>query len=246
MEVYYQPLVNIASGVVTGVEALLRWRHRERGLVMPGEFIPLAEETGLIVELGAWVLRTACAQARAWQDAGHEGLSMSVNLSPRQFHQLDLVHEVEDALRASSLNPTSLQVEITESIAVTDVDYTITVLQQLRDIGVRVAIDDFGTGYSGLSYLNRFPVDVLKVDPSFVRHVTSNPREASITTSVIALAHQLGLEVVAEGVETEGQLAFLAQRHCDEVQGFLFSEAVPAAGFEAALARVASRLPATA
>ena len=226
--VYYQPQVNISTGQIVGVEALLRWQHPDRGLVMPMEFIPVAEETGLIVPLGEWVLRTACAQAKAWQDAGLSPLRMAVNLSARQFQQRDLAEKVRQILQETGLDPHCLQLEITEGVAIQDVDFAIMMLRHLKEMGVQIAIDDFGTGYSSLSYLRRLPIDVVKIDQSFVRDLTTNPKDAEIAATVISMAHNLDLGVVAEGVETEEQLAFLKQRDCDEMQGYLFSRPVSA------------------
>jgi diguanylate cyclase (GGDEF)-like protein/PAS domain S-box-containing protein len=220
---YYQPLLDLGTGRVQGVEALLRWRHPERGLVPPSEFIPIAELTGLIVPIGNWTLRTACTQARHWQQAGHPNLTVAVNLSVRQFNQPDLAAQVRRALLESGLPPRSLDLEITESNAMQNAEGTIQTLRELKTLGVRVSIDDFGIGYSSLSYLKRLPIDTLKIDQSFVRDITTDPDDAAIATAVIALAHTLKLKVVGEGVETEEQLAFLSARHCDRVQGFLYS-----------------------
>jgi diguanylate cyclase (GGDEF)-like protein/PAS domain S-box-containing protein len=227
--VYYQPQVNIRSGQVVGVEALVRWQHPERGLVLPAEFIPVAEETGLIVPLGEWVLRTACAQNKACQDAGLPPMRVAVNLSARQFQQRNLTDTVAQALEETGLAPDLLQLEITEGVAMQDVDFTITTLQGLREMGVQIAMDDFGTGYSSLGYLKRFPMDAVKIDRSFVRDLTVDPNDAAIATTVITMAHSLKLSVIAEGVETEEQLAFLDEQECDEMQGYLFSKPVPAA-----------------
>jgi diguanylate cyclase (GGDEF)-like protein/PAS domain S-box-containing protein len=227
LELYYQPLLDLATGRVHGLEALLRWRHPERGLLAPAEFMPLAEVTGLIVPIGPWVLRTACARARAWQDLGHPHLSMAVNLSARQFQQPDLVAQVKRALEDTGLPPRCLDLEITETNAMQNAEGTINTLRELKSLGVRISIDDFGIGYSSLNYLKRFPIDTLKIDQSFVRDITTDPDDAAIATAVIALAHTLKLRVVAEGVETQEQLAFLAARHCDRMQGYLFSRPLP-------------------
>ena len=235
--VYYQPQVNIKSGQIVGMEALLRWQHPDRGLVMPMEFIPAADETGLIVPLGEWVLRTACAQTKAWQDAGLSSLRIAVNLSTRQFQERDLAERVAQVLEETGLDPHRLQLEITESAAIQDVDYTAKTLQHLKEMGVQIAIDDFGTGHSALSYLRRFPIDVVKIDRSFIRDLTTNPGDAELANTVIVMAHNLQLQVIAEGVETEEQLAFLKERSCDEMQGYLFSRPVPATELEALLAK---------
>jgi diguanylate cyclase (GGDEF)-like protein/PAS domain S-box-containing protein len=226
--VYYQPQVNIGSGRVAGVEALVRWEHPERGLVLPAEFIPAAEETGLIVPLGEWVLRTACAQNKAWQEEGLPAMRVAVNLSARQFQQRNLMEVVARVLQETGLAPHLLQFEITEGIAMHDVDFTVSMLRRLRAMGVQFAIDDFGTGYSSLAYLKRFPIDAVKIDRSFVSDLTVDADDAAIASTVITMAHSLKLSVIAEGVETEEQLAFLSRRRCDEMQGYLFSRPVPA------------------
>ena len=225
---HYQPLLDVVTGKVHGVEALLRWNHPERGLVLPGEFLNLAEITSLIVPMGPWTLRTACAQARAWQDEGHPSLTVAVNLSARQFQQPDLVMQVRGALDDTGLPPSSLDLEITETHAMQNAEATILTLRELKRLGVRISIDDFGIGYSSLSYLKRLPIDTLKIDQSFVRDITTDPDDAAIATAVIALAHTLKLQVVAEGVETQEQLEFLATRQCDRMQGYLFSRPLPA------------------
>jgi diguanylate cyclase (GGDEF)-like protein/PAS domain S-box-containing protein len=220
---HYQPLLDLATGRVHGVEALLRWAHPDKGLVPPGEFLQLAEVTSLMGPIGRWTLRTACAQAKAWQAAGQSHLSVAVNLSARQFQQIDLVDEVKRALEESGLAPRFLDLEVTESHAMQSADATILTLRELKALGVRISIDDFGIGYSSLSYLKRLPIDTLKIDQSFVRDITTDPDDAAIATAIIALAHTLKLQVVAEGVETQEQLSFLAARHCDRMQGYLFS-----------------------
>jgi diguanylate cyclase (GGDEF)-like protein/PAS domain S-box-containing protein len=235
--VHYQPQVNLETGRIVGVEALVRWQHPERGLVSPVEFIPVAEETGLIVPLGAWVLRTACAQSKAWQDAGLPPMRMAVNLSARQFQRRDLLDTVAAALAETGLAPEYLQLEITEGAAMQDVDQTLAILRELREAGVQLSIDDFGTGHSSLSYLKRFPIDVVKIDQSFVQDLTLDPNDAAIASTIIVMAHNLGLKVIAEGVETAEQLAFLRERDCDEMQGFLFSRAAPAPELDQMLRR---------
>ena len=229
---YYQPQVNLHTGEIVGAEALLRWRHPERGLVMPGEFIPLAEECGLIAPLGEWVLRTACAQNKAWQDAGLTPITMSVNLSARQFLAQDVVALAGAALTETGLAPGFLELELTESALMADADAYIRATRELKNLSVTLSIDDFGTGYSSLSYLRRFAIDRLKIDQSFVREITFEPNSATIAIAIISLAHALRLQVIAEGVETEGQLNFLRAHDCEEMQGFYFSKPVPAAEFE--------------
>ena len=233
---YYQPKVNLGSGSITGMEALVRWQSPDLGLITPDVFIPLAEETGLIVPIGAWVLQTACTQNRAWQDAGLPLLSVAVNLSPRQFRQQNIAAVIEECLRETGLAPCFLELEITESMVMHDVDRVTLVLNELKRMGVSLAMDDFGTGYSSLSYLKRFPFDKLKIDQSFVRDITSDPHNAAIAKAVIAMAHSLHMKVIAEGVETKGQLNYLHKHGCDEIQGYYFSRPIPAAEFERLLA----------
>ncbi len=229
--VYYQPRVDLRSGEITGMEALVRWQHPEQGLVSPARFIPVAEECGVIVPLGEWVLRTACAQNKAWQRAGLKPVCVAVNLSARQFRQQDLVAVVAGILKETDLDPAYLELEITESLIMQNVEATIDTLTRLKAMGVRFAIDDFGTGYSSLSYLKRFPIDMLKIDQSFVRDITTDPDDAAIAKTIISMAHDMGLTVIAEGVETEEQKAFLRLRQCDEMQGYFFSRPVPAEEF---------------
>ncbi|MRV73631.1 EAL domain-containing protein [Duganella sp. FT92W] len=227
LEVFYQPQATLEDGRVIGMEALVRWRHPVRGMVSPAEFIPLAEETGLIIPLGDWVLRTACAQLKTWMMQGLPQLRVAVNLSVRQLLQKDFTASVETVLADTGLPPHLLELEITESTLMENAQDTLTALHRLRALGVRLSIDDFGTGYSSLSYLKRFPVDIIKIDRSFVRDVPQDSDDAAIVTAIIALAHSLRLEVVAEGVETEAQLHFLKARRCDLLQGYHLSPAVP-------------------
>jgi diguanylate cyclase (GGDEF)-like protein len=228
---HYQPKVDLPSGRVIGCEALVRWHHPQRGMVSPADFIPLAEETGLIVPLGTWVLKEACRQARAWQDAGLPALNIAVNLSARQFRKGDLPQLVEEFLRETGLNPSLLELELTESMVMDDPAGAERTMRTLKELGVRLSLDDFGTGYSSLNYLRRFPVDSLKIDRSFIRDVATDPSGASVVTSVIDIAHNLGLTAVAEGVETREQLVFLLGCGCDMLQGFLFSKPLPAEEF---------------
>jgi diguanylate cyclase (GGDEF)-like protein/PAS domain S-box-containing protein len=232
---HYQPQVDLKTDRIVGVEALIRWRHPEFGMVSPAEFIALAEETGLIVPIGAWALGAACAQNQAWQAAGLGKLRMGVNLSGIQFVQSDIVQTVAAALTESGLDPTCLEIELTESVIMHDLERTVATLHQLRALGVKLSIDDFGTGYSSLAYLKRFPINVLKIDQSFVWDIATNPDDAMIVVSIIALAHNLRLQVIAEGVETVEQLAFLRHHDCDEIQGYYFSRPVAAAAIEQAL-----------
>ena len=239
--VYYQPMSDVATGEIVGAEALLRWNHPQRGLLNPDDFIPLAEETGLIVPIGEWVLRQACLQMRKWRDAGHERMRVSVNLSARQVQHKSVVNAVRDACSAAGIPPSFLQVEITEGDVMTNVEFIIGVLHGIRRLGVGIAVDDFGTGYSSLSYLKRFPIDSVKIDRSFVRDLATDPSDAAIVTTVIAMARNLNLRVIAEGVETQEQLEFLKHRGCDEFQGFLTSRPVDRAAFEKLLPKADTR-----
>jgi diguanylate cyclase (GGDEF)-like protein len=220
--VFYQPKLDLKAGHMSGFEALIRWQHNEMGMVSPGQFIPLLEDTGLIIDVGAWILETAARQLREWQANGFSDLSVAVNLSARQFEDGRLVETVKTALSESGLASRHLELEITESILMVDTQRTVQVLEELRKLGVKIAIDDFGTGYSSLAYLKRFPIDSLKIDRSFVQDITEDPEDACIANAIIGLAHNLGLTVVAEGVETSEQLEML--RECDGMQGFLYSK----------------------
>jgi diguanylate cyclase (GGDEF)-like protein len=222
----YQPRIGATGCGKVGLEALVRWRHPVLGLVAPALFIPLAEETGIIDELDMWVLREACRRAARWRDEGLPLGRVSVNLSARQFQQAGLTQRVRAALEDSGLEPAGLEIEITETTVMRDTAKTVEVLRSLKALGVALSIDDFGTGYSSLSYLKRFPLDILKIDRSFVKDVVQDPSDAAITRAIIALAHGLGLEAVAEGVETAEQLAFLKDNGCDEFQGYYFSSPV--------------------
>ncbi len=224
---YYQPQIDIESGKLVGLEALVRWQHPKDGLILPGDFIHLAEETGLIVPIGEWVLRTACMQVKLWQDKGYPPVRVAVNISGRQFRHADLVDTVSQVLADTGLDPCLLSLEITESVIMHEVESAIETLYELNRLGVRFAIDDFGTGYSSLGYLKRFPIAKLKIDRSFVRDVTSNPNDAAIVTSIIALGLGMNMEVIAEGVETEEQLRFLCDKGCKIAQGYLFSKPLP-------------------
>ena len=214
------------------MEALVRWQHPERGLMSPTVFITMAEETGLILPLGEWILREACRQARAWQLTGLSGLRVAVNLAAKQFAQNDLVGVVEQAMREAGLAAEHLELEITESMLMDNADHSIWNLSLLKQLGVTLSIDDFGSGYSSLSYLRHFPVGYLKIDQSFVRDATNNVNDAAIVGAIISMAHQLGLKVVAEGVETEAHRALLREYGCDQMQGYLFSAPLPAEEFE--------------
>ncbi|MEA5628128.1 putative bifunctional diguanylate cyclase/phosphodiesterase [Nostoc sp. UHCC 0251] len=228
MLVYYQPLIDLHSGQVTAMEALIRWQHPTLGMISPAKFIPIAEANGAIVPIGEWVLRTACAQNRAWQLAGFTPIRISVNLSARQFEQPYLVEIVNQILEETGLQASDLELEVTESFLMGNIERSVKTLKQLRELGICLALDDFGTGYSSLNYLKRFPVNMLKIDRSFVQDVTSNPDSAAVTDAIIALAKSLRLNITAEGIETQEQLDYLQMRGCDEGQGFYFSRPVPA------------------
>jgi EAL domain-containing protein (putative c-di-GMP-specific phosphodiesterase class I) len=214
---------------VVGMEALLRWQHPERGLLSPATFILVAEECGLIEPIGQWVLRTACQRAKAWLDAGYPPLKMAVNISSRQLiHPREFSRGLSRILNATGLDPRFLELEMTESLLVQNAEENIAVLRRLGQDGVRIAVDDFGTGYSSLSYLRQLPIDTLKIDRSFVRDIETDPEDMAIIQAIIAMAHSLGLQVTAEGVETRGQLEALERLGCDEYQGYLFSKPLPA------------------
>ena len=232
LSVAYQPQVDLTGGRVFGGEALLRWQNPDQGMVPPSRFIPLAEETGLILPIGEWVLETACKQNKLWQDMGLPSLVISVNLSPRQFWHPDLTRIIVRILGDSGLNPRCLELELTEGMVMRDVESAVAMLDELKGLGLQLSMDDFGTGYSSLGYLVRFPFDKLKMDISFVREVTSNPSSAAIARTIIAMAHNLNLKVIAEGIESEGQLGYLRDHGCDEMQGFYFSKPLTADDFE--------------
>jgi diguanylate cyclase (GGDEF)-like protein len=225
---HYQPKIDMASGQITGVEALLRWNHPDLGTVSPGQFIPLAEETGLIVPIGRWVLEEACAQNMAWQRRGLRPVTMAVNLSPRQFADAHLLHDVDEALLASGMSPVLLQLEVTESMVMRNVSRAIKVLDAIQSRGIRLAIDDFGTGYSSMSLMKQFPIDTIKIDRSFVRDLPIDSEDQAIAQAIISMGKALGMTVIAEGVETVEQETFLRNHACDEMQGFLFSKPLPA------------------
>jgi diguanylate cyclase (GGDEF)-like protein/PAS domain S-box-containing protein len=235
LQVHYQPIYDFRSGRISGMEALLRWTHPDLGPIPPGVFIPLAESTGAMVPIGAWVLRTACAQAKAWHEAGFRSLSLAVNLSVTQLHQGDLVERVRQILDETQLPPRLLELEITESSAMLSPETSIRTLYDLKKLGIRISLDDFGTGHSSLSYLKRFPIDTLKIDQSFVRDINSDPDTAAIVTAIIAMAHSLRLKVIAEGVELTEQANFLRRYGCDQMQGYLVKPPVPATEFVAIL-----------
>lgn len=225
---HYQPQVDLRTNRIFGCEALLRWNQPDLGMIGPAKFIPLAEETGLIVPIGEWIVRTACLQNKAWQNAGLPAITVAVNISARQFREKGLLQVVANILAESGLDPAQLEIEVTESVIMHDAQHVIATLQAFRDMGVLLSVDDFGTGYSSLSYLKRFPVDRLKIDQSFVRDVITDADDAAIAQAVITLGHTMNLRVIAEGVETREQLAFLRANQCDEMQGYFFGKPMPA------------------
>ena len=228
--VYYQPQAD-KTGAIIGFEALIRWHHSQRGMISPGDFIPLAEEFGLIDEIGEWVLREACRDAASWS----RPLMIAVNLSPIQFRKNDLPRIVHSILLETGLSPARLELEVTESVLLGDASRSLSVLRRLKALGVRIAMDDFGTGYSSLSHLKHFPIDTLKIDRSFVKDLATDPKEEPIVSAIIALAHGLGMDVVAEGVETAEELAILRKHHCDKIQGYYYSRPIPVSDFESLL-----------
>ncbi|MDH3255613.1 MAG: GGDEF domain-containing phosphodiesterase, partial [Acidobacteriota bacterium] len=231
LEVNYQPKIGAESNEMIGAEALTYWNHPGLGQVSPVKFIPLAEETGLIIPLGEWVLETACRQLKRWRDAGRV-LTMAVNISAIQFRERNFVNMVGKTIREAGIEPATLELEVTESVAMHEVEKTLERMNELRDLGVQIAIDDFGTGYSSLAYLRRFPIHTLKIDKSFVLKTPQEKEDQAIVKAVIALAHYLGLQVVAEGVETAEQVSYLREEGCEILQGFFFSRPVPAAKLE--------------
>jgi diguanylate cyclase (GGDEF)-like protein/PAS domain S-box-containing protein len=234
--IHYQPQVNIQSFQLVAMEALLRWEHPALGLLYPSEFIGLAEDSGLIVSIGEWVLRTACLQSKAWQNSGFDPLRVAVNLSARQFQQPGLVESIAQILKETGLEPNLLELELTEGSIMKDPNLAIRKLHELKAMGIQISVDDFGTGYSSLNYLKRFPIDTLKIDQSFVREINTDPDNEAIVSAIITLAHALKLNVIAEGVETQEQLESLRVLKCDEVQGFLFSQPLAVAEFTDLLA----------
>ena len=244
--VYYQPKVDLTTGMIVGAEALLRWQDPEGGLISPGKFIPVLEDIGMIGRVGEWVMTTACRQGKAWQRDGFPPLRMAVNISARQFGQQSLIDTVAGALSETGFDPNRLELEVTESLLMEDIESNSRLLSELKTYvgGLQVSIDDFGTGYSSLYYLKTLPIDVLKIDKSFIRDITTDPDDAAITAAIINLAHDLNLKVVAEGVETEGQLAYLRGKACDEAQGYYFSYPLPSNEFTRLLERGGSLLDA--
>jgi EAL domain-containing protein (putative c-di-GMP-specific phosphodiesterase class I) len=235
-KLFYQPVVNLTDGEIIGAEALCRWPQRDQTMAMPETFIAQAETSGFIIQLGQWVLREAVDQVRRWQQLFHTRLRIAVNLSARQFLHFNLIKQVEDALAASGLDPADLDFEITETIAMHNAEESVGVMRQLKSLGIGLSLDDFGTGYSSLSYLKRFPIDVLKIDKSFVRDIPEDANDLAIVSAIIAMAHALGLKVIAEGVETDAQWHFLRDCGTQFAQGFYFGRPLPASEFEDILA----------
>jgi EAL domain-containing protein (putative c-di-GMP-specific phosphodiesterase class I) len=234
-ELHYQPKIDLQTGRATGLEALLRWPHAGRGMVSPAEFIPVAEHNGLIHEIGDWVTRRACQQARAWQEQGSEPLRIAVNLSPVQLRSEDIVDRVQAILASTGLDPRYLEFEITESSFMHDIERSARTLHRLRNLGVHISLDDFGTGYSSLSYLKRLPVDSLKIDGSFISDMAADREGTVLVSAIIAMAQHLGIRVIAEGVETREQLQLLRELGCDEAQGYLVSRPLPVTDLESLL-----------
>ena len=231
-EIYYQPIVDIDSGKIVAVESLLRWESPELGMIYPTEFIPLAESTGLIVAIGKWVLKRVCQQIKSWRDAGIYSFVVAVNLSVMEFNQPDLIQKIVNLIAINDLEPHYLEIELTESMIMQDVNGAIATMNKLQSLGVKIALDDFGTRYNSLINLITLPINTLKIDRSFIHNVANDPQKSAITQALIQMAHNLNLDVVAEGVETEAELAFLRQHNCNYMQGFLFSRPLPAAEFE--------------
>jgi EAL domain-containing protein (putative c-di-GMP-specific phosphodiesterase class I) len=242
-ELHYQPKVDTSSGRINSAEALIRWRHPQRGVVLPGEFISVAEESGLLDAIGEWVLVEACRQAKAWQREGLRPMRVAVNLAPSQFRLTNLVDQIRHALEAAQLEPQYLEVELTESAVMSDAEESIIILEAISRMGVLVSVDDFGTGYSSMSYLRRFPIDKLKIDRCFVEEMTQRPEDASIVRAIISLAHSLHLKVIAEGVETPEQLELLTHLGCDQYQGYYFSPALLPAQFAALVKQSSAASP---
>ncbi|MEH2249130.1 EAL domain-containing response regulator [Nostoc sp.] len=231
-EIYYQPIVDIASGKIVAAESLLRWQSSELGMIYPTEFIPLAESTGLIIPIGKWVLKRVCQQIKSWRDAGIHSLIIAVNLSVIEFNQPDFIHNIVNFLAVNDLEPHYLELELTESMIIHDGNRAIATINQLQSLGVKIALDDFGVGFSSLIYLKNLPINTLKIDRYFIHNVANDQQNSVITKGLIQMAHNLNIDVVAEGVETEAELAFLRQHNCNYMQGFLFSHPLPAAEFE--------------
>ena len=242
LEVHYQPIVSLKTGRIVAAEALVRWRHPEKGMILPSKFITVAEETGLIVPIGEWVLQKACQQIRAWHTTGFESLRLAVNLSGRQFNELELRQKIVQIIGKTGFNPQLLELDLPESLLVQNVEIAIRRLNGLKTLGLKIAIDDFGTGFSSLLYLQQFPFDILKIDQCFIHNLVDKTNQAAITEAIIQMAKKLNLKVIAEGVESQNQLSFISRHQCDEMQGYLFSRPVTASEFEHLL-RSRKRLP---
>jgi EAL domain-containing protein (putative c-di-GMP-specific phosphodiesterase class I) len=234
---YYQPKVDAATRMVKGMEALIRWKHPDKGLIPPMQFIPLAETSGLIIPIGEFVIRSACRQIKTWQEAGYKQMKIALNVSSRQFDQQGLIEIVKEALQDTMISPQCLELEITESTIMRNPEKAIQILMKVKAMGIGITIDDFGTGYSSLSYLKRLPLDFLKIDQSFVKSLASDPNDQAIVMATIAMAHSLNLKTIAEGVETEEQLSFLQEHGCDEIQGYLLSRPLSAEEIPGILAK---------
>jgi EAL domain-containing protein (putative c-di-GMP-specific phosphodiesterase class I) len=232
---HYQPQIDLASGAIVGAEALVRWSRPGVGLVLPGEFIPLAEECSLIVNIGNWVIREALRQIKAWDAAGVPAITIAVNVSAREFHQRGFVESIAQAIHDNAVQPGRLELELTESVIVQDIEATAAILDRLHALGIRLSLDDFGTGYSSLNYLRRFPIDKIKIDQSFIGEITSEAKSVRLVQAIIALARSFTMKVIAEGVESREQLAALRAERCDEIQGYLASPAIEPAQFERVL-----------
>lgn len=228
LTLYYQPKLNIKTGDVAGVEALIRWMHPDLGIISPVKFIEVAEDTGFIMQIGEWALREACKMNKYWQDEGYEHLTMALNLSPKQFNNPDIIKVIASVINDTGLNPNYLELEIHESTIMDNLERATTILEQIKEIGVHISIDHFGTGYTSISHLKMLPVSVVKIDRGFIKGIPNNPDDSAITSAIIALAHNLGLEVVGEGIETAEQVEYLAIQHCDMVQGYFLSYPLPA------------------
>ncbi|NJL86653.1 MAG: GGDEF domain-containing protein [Leptolyngbyaceae cyanobacterium SM1_1_3] len=239
--IHYQPQVDLKSGQITGAEALLRWHHPELGMVSPAQFIPIAEESNLIIPIGEWVLSTVCRQLKQWQLKNFQPITIAVNLSAQQFKQPDLTDKICHFLKKNDLSPFFLDVELTESLLIRDTELTLKTLHQFKELGINIAVDDFGTGYSSLSYLQRFPFDTLKIDQCFVRNINNNSGNMAIVKAIIQMAHSLNLSTIAEGVETAEELSFLQKNNCEAIQGYLFSPPLTASSFEKMLVLASSQ-----
>jgi EAL domain-containing protein (putative c-di-GMP-specific phosphodiesterase class I) len=222
--VYYQPQIDLKTGRISGFEALIRWNSPLKGMISPMEFIPIAEETGLIIPIGEWVLHTACKQTKLWQDEGYYPFNIAINLSAKQFRQANLVEIINNIIVETGINPKDVELEITETMAMENINDTIKILDKLKNNGITIALDDFGTGYSSLNYLKKLPIDILKIDKDFIYDIADQQNQDEIVNIIISLAHSMNLKVVAEGVETVDKLNFLKQHNCDKVQGYYFSK----------------------